>query len=269
MSRFQLRSWQRHNTGRVMVTVVLDPPAAELNTDAHRGLAARTERLIATFNRVQLPATWGVSDPVHAAATSLILPSRAAAGVDHELAILGDSSWVGAKAGRPRFAKELARRVTQARAKGIACSTLLLRDAQPGDNLDLIVKRQITALCPVDPAAGQHSQRRLPRTLHYGLWEFVTSAKFPVASGWFAKRKLLRQLTRAAGHQELFHLVVDAPALGQREAAGEKLLAAMLTKISQLRDRGHLDVETLAGAAARLSDVPTITPQRSILRLAA
>ena len=38
-----------------------------------------------------------------------------------------------------------------------------------------------------------------------------------------------------------------------------------MRRIAELRDRGLLRVETLGTAAARLSDLPAATPQRSIL----
>ena len=41
-----------------------------------------------------------------------------------------------------------------------------------------------------------------------------------------------------------------------------------MRRVAKLRDRGLVQVETLGAAAARLSDLPVATPQRSILRRA-
>jgi hypothetical protein len=46
------------------------------------------------------------------------------------------------------------------------------------------------------------------------------------------------------------------------------MIAWLMRRVATLRDRGLVRVETLRSAAARLSDVPTVKPQRSILRAA-
>jgi hypothetical protein len=65
------------------------------------------------------------------------------------------------------------------------------------------------------------------------------------------------------------HLVIDASAM---EAEGRSALRAiqwLIRRVALLRDRGLVQVETLAAAATRLSDLPAAKPQRSILRQAA
>ena len=68
-----------------------------------------TAELAERLARYNLPASWAVADPAVSAATERLLHAGAA----HEIAILGDRSWVGREAGRARFARELARRVTR------------------------------------------------------------------------------------------------------------------------------------------------------------
>ena len=269
MAGYRPRGWQRYSEGRLTLSVALDPPAARLDASEHRGLASLTERLVGCLNEARLPATWGVFDPVHAAATSVILPAGIAAGVDHELAILGDAGWIGPEAGRPRMAKELARRVMQARGKGIDATTLLLRDADPGDHFDLFVKQGITAVCTIPKAATKTPHIRQPKTLRYGLWEIGVSARLPLATGWFAGRKLMRAIEKTGREGGQFHLLLDAPAICQQGTAAEKSVERLIQTLGRLRDRGLLVAESMAAAAARLSDLPVATPQRSILRLAA
>jgi hypothetical protein len=213
----------------------------------------------------RIPATWAVSDPAHSAATSLLLKSA----VDHELAILGDANWVGPTAGRTRFARELVRRVSQARAAGIAVTTLVPSVASIDTHIDLVVKQQITAVAGLVAStnARQYSE---PRALHYGVWELPISAALPMESSWFAsgKRTVWRSIRRAAAEASEFHLLINAAAIadaGRGEQAGIQWL---MRRVATLRDRGLVRIATLRSAAARLSDVPAVSPQRSILRVA-
>src|SRR5437763_4614370 len=118
MSGTNHRTWQQYHVGHLLITIQLDSAAAGQNQ--HRELPGVTRRLIALAELQRLPVTWAVSDPAHSAATSLILQSA----IDHELAILGDANWVGPTAGRTRFARELVRRLTQARASGLEITSL-------------------------------------------------------------------------------------------------------------------------------------------------
>ena len=187
------RTWQTHHTANVLVTVELDPIADSHSVERHRGLADLTKRLVECFDTHRLPATWAVNDPAHSAATSLIIRSA----VDHELAILGDPNWLGPTAGRTRFARELVRRVTQARAAGINVCSLVPR-----------VESVKAAHRPGREAANHCNCRRrtsppqsesafpAPHALHYGVWEIPVTDRLPRRSlwifegGWSALRKV-------------------------------------------------------------------------------
>jgi hypothetical protein len=103
------------------------------------------------------------------------------------------------------------------------------------------------------------------------LWELPPSARLPLATSWLfsGRRALLRRIRAASKDAALFHLVIDAPALASQARGGVTTIARVARRIAELRDRGLLHVETLTEAAARLADVPAVTPQRSILRVAA
>jgi hypothetical protein len=266
MAGHQPRCWQRHDGGRLLITVALDPPSASRNLHQHRNLAGITERIVRQLSGHSMPATWGVSDPLHAAATAAIQQAAADTGVAHEIAVLGDRSWIGEATGRPRFAKELVRRFEQARANGIAASTLLYRGSGPDEHLDLIVKHGVTATCAIDPLPDRWPDSVLPRALRYGVWEIRASGCLQSGGGWFANRSLLRRIRRAAADAGIFHLLIDAPTWTDDAKAADQNLARLLRQVAHLRDRGLLEIETLAATTGRLSDVPTTTPQRSILR---
>jgi hypothetical protein len=217
-----------------------------------------------------LPVTWAVSDPAYSAATPLVLRS----GVRHELAILGDANWLGPMAGRTRFARELARRVSHARDAGIHVTTLVPRVATIERHVDLVVKQRIAAVAGVGqrhvPGAARGSTLS-PRALHYGVWELPVAGSLPSGKHWLFPSgwAMWRVIHRAAVKAGTFHLSVDAPALLEEGERGVRILTWLMRRVAVLRTRGLLCVETLGAAAARLADVPTVSPQKSILRRAA
>jgi hypothetical protein len=77
-----------------------------------------------------------------------------------------------------------------------------------------------------------------------------------------------RRIRHASHDAATFHLVIDAPAMSEDNGRSERTIAWLMRRVATLRDRGLVRVETLGTAAARLSDVPAVTPQRSILRAA-
>lgn len=260
------RTWQQYHVGHLLLTVQLDSVATGQNLTRHQELAGVTRRLIALADSQRLPMTWAVSDPAHSAATSLILRSP----IDHELAILGDTNWVGPTAGRTRFARELVRRLTQARATGMEVTSFVPQVASIERHIDLVVKQRITAVAGFQmPESSRHVAP--PRALHYGVWELPLSERLPlqpkrIFGGKWTTWGKIRRASREAG---TYHLVIDAPALTESGRHAEQTVAWLARRISLLRDRGMIRVETLRSMAARLADVPVVRPQRSILRAAA
>jgi hypothetical protein len=213
--------------------------------------------------------TWAVSDPAYSAATPLIMRSSA----DHEVAILGDMNWLGPTAGRTRFARELARRVSQARAAGIDVSTLVPRVAGVEGHIDLIVKQQITAISSIK-TADRRRQLPVPRAVHFGVWELPITRRLQAENGrlgfaLLSEWLLWQQIRRAAASAAIYHLVIDAPVLAEQSPSSIKVLGRLLRRVAELRTRGMVEVQTLRTTAERLSAVPAVSSQRSILRRAA
>jgi hypothetical protein len=266
MSRSNQRTWHKHRSGRFFVTVHLEPTSEAGSAEKHPELAHFVRKLIQVMDGSHLPATWAVSDPAYSAATPLVLQSA----VEHELGILGDANWLGQTAGRTRFARELARRVSRARSARINVRTLVPRVESVDRHIDLVIKQRISAIAGV---AAPESNRRLemPRALHYGVWAFPISATLPLRSRWWfsGRRSMFRQIRTAAQAAAVFHLVVDAPAMVQEGRTAFATLEWLMRRVAELRTRGLMCVETLGQASARLSAVPAATPQQSILRQAA
>lgn len=255
--------------GTLVVTVDLEPVLRRASLEPMRRLDETTDWLIKTFGRLGIPATWAVADPAHSAATGRLL----AAGVGHELAVLGDASWMGREAGRGRFAKELARRVLGSRAAGISVTSLVPRDVEIGDHVDLLVKYGVTAVRGGFESTGR-GRRGQPRSLHFGLWEVPSSMQLPGRSAWsFGVTALsgvvARRGIRRSGHRRrVFHLVVNAWRLATSSGRERQVLERTLCVARQARDQHTLRLDTLADVAARLSCVPRVAPARSILRSA-
>jgi hypothetical protein len=265
MSGTHQRTWQQYYVGHLLITVQLDSPAIGRQLERHQQLAGVTRRLISLADAERLPVTWAASDPAHSAATSQILQSP----IDHEMAILGDETWVGATAGRTRFARELKRRLAQARATGLQVTSLVPHAQSIENQIDLVVKHQITAVAGLETSESGR-QALSPRTLHYGVWEVPTSEYLPLRSSrlFDGKRSLWRRVRRTISDAGTFHLIVDAPAVAESGHSTEKTIAWLAKRIALLRDRGMIHVETLRSLSARLSNVPAVRPQRSILRAA-
>lgn len=254
--------------GLVVFSVDLELPMDQLRVEQGRALDGTTQRLIDLFRQFDIPATWAVADPVHSAATERIL----AASENHELAVRGDSTWVGSKAGRARFARELSRRVLRARAAGLSATTLIPGEAALDDHLDLIVKHGITAVRGMIDHAGTARETAQPHALHFGLWEIPGSLSLPGESRWFAgggrRLRVRRGIDRAITAKKLFQVVINAPRLSANPKA-IRVVERTLHYARKMRDEQFLDVATLADVAARLSNTKPSSPTRSILRASA
>jgi hypothetical protein len=259
------RTWHTYHIGHLLLTVRLDSAATEQSVQRHQQLAGVARRLIALADSLRLPVTWAVNDPAHSAATSLVIQSA----VEHEMAILGDANWVGATAGRTRFARELLRRITQARATGIAVSSLVPHVASIENHIDLVVKQHITAVAGVEESQSQRHSHAA-RALHYGVWELPVSECVPTKSKSFfgGKRATWKHVRRVAREAGTYHLMVDAPAIAESGNSAEKTITWLARRVALLRDRGLIQVETMRSMSAILADVPAVRPQRSILHAA-
>ncbi len=170
--------------GILTISVDVELDVERRGLDQQRSLERVTAQLADLLDEHQMGATWAVADPAVSAATDRLTRSPAA----HEIAILGERSWVGREAGRTRFARELARRVTRGRAAGFEISTLLLRDAELDDHLDLAIKQGLTAISSATLVAqrSRFGGRTVssPLALRFGLWSIPTHEVLPSHSVW-------------------------------------------------------------------------------------
>lgn len=256
--------------GTLTISIDLEDDPSRLTHLSKRSLEAVTDRLLVLLAEHQMPATWAVSDPALSAARARIAAVRGG----HELAILGDASWVGREAGRGRFARELARRTARAREAGVPINTLVLKSVLPIDHCDLAIKEGIIAARHLSaPHLARSAGRLQPRTLRFGLWGFPVSIVLPGESRWWpgggGARAARFVIDEAADSRGLVQLAIDAPRLAARGPSAVRVLSRVLEHVERRRRHSLVDVATLAATARKLGAENRGDPSRSILRPAA
>jgi hypothetical protein len=258
----------RLSTGLLTISIDLDADATRIQQADQRVMDDVTGELLDVLRNRRLPATWAVVDPAISAATQRILSASA----DHEIAILGDPTWVGRDAPRSRFARELARRADRSRSVGVAVSTLVLNVAQLDQHCDLAIKHGITAVRHA-PADARSARALQPQTLQYGLWSFPVSVSLPGTSRWLpgggGGRRAQAIVDQAIMAPGLVHLAIDAPRLAALGSSSRRVLDRVLRHVDRRRSQGVLDVASIGGLALRLAGQYQSQPSRSILHCAA
>jgi hypothetical protein len=237
---------------------------------AGRGNRSRDEsavltRLIELFDLYETPATWAVPQPGACEAVELIL----AAQTPHEIALLGDVAWVGAHAGRTRFALEAARRLAAARDAGLAIRTLVSPHGRiPREHFDLLVRYNVIVVRQ-SPSAGPGVSEIQPQPLRHGIWQVPPAASLPQPGPWFGKsawtaRRAVRLAMVTGG---VVHVTLDAgklPLEDRRLQAVENLLRC----VARGCGCGAIRSATLGRLAEEWSQRRPAVGARSILRAA-
>jgi hypothetical protein len=251
--------------GAVTISVDLTPAGAGRRS----GLPLRgaiLPRLLELFDLYEIPATWAAPEPAEAEAVPEILTAQ----VPHEIALLGNARWVGAAAGRPHFAGELARRVTAARAAGLDIHALLVSQVcVPREHYDLLVKQQLTVVRQPRFGVKRTFADLQPQALRHGLWESPAVCVIPrTAPIWGRGAASARAAVRKAiALQGVAHVAFDAAALAVHDP---RLHAAesLLCYVARGCGRGLVRTATLSRSAEEWSQPSAATPARSILRAA-
>jgi hypothetical protein len=256
----------RPASGVLTISIDWSSDAAGPDLATERALGQLGDKLGALFGALELPATWAVADPA-ASSVERIMSSP----TGHEIAVLGDASWMGRDVPPSRFGRELARRIEGGRAAGHAVSTLVV-NSPALDHAGLAARHGITAVrhAPTDKAAVVRGLRS--RALQFGLWSFPVTITLPGVSRWWpsggggrSARAAIDQTTVQAG---LAQLVIDAPRVLSKTAS-LRVLESVLRHVTRHRDQGRIEVLTIAAMAARLSGQRQGQPSRSILHSAA
>jgi hypothetical protein len=253
--------------GLVLVSIDLELDIEHRKHFGEQQLDEVRSRLIDMTARFGVPATWAVADPLHSAASDQVL----AAGVGHELAVLGDRTWIGYGAGRTRLDRELARRFDGPRQHGMPVTTLVLRNVEQVLDLDLLLGHGITAVRGPAVDSASLARKLAPPPIRFGIWQAPAAWSIPPRAGWWISSswRIRREIKRAIGRSRQLHLAIDAPRL---IAAGTDGLAATERMLQYVRAKcaaGHLRVATLGQLAKQSLMGRAAVPTRSILLPAA
>lgn len=256
----------RPASGVLTISIDWCADAADLDLATGRALDQLGERLAALFAALELPATLAVADP----ATSRI-ERFSSSPMKHEMAILGNASWMSRDVPPSRFARELSRRIDAGRAAGHSISTLVV-NSPALDHAGLAARHGITAVRQPRTDKSTAGRGLRSRALQFGLWSFPVTITLPGVSrlwpgggGGRAARAAIDQTIAQAG---LSQLVIEAPRMAAKSGR-YRVLERVLQYVNRHRDQGRLEVLTISAMAARLSSQRQGQPSRSILQSAA
>jgi len=242
-------------------TVVLSIDVPSEGTADGRVNDTLARKLFHMVESRHLPASWVPMVPQRFSLRDKLAVSNSR----HDLALVGDSTWIGKTAGRTRFARELAARVDATRAANIHVAAIALRDAELDDHLDLLVKHRVGMI------RGQRrgDTRLQPQSVRFGVWYSPISAVLPQPQdwSWFGTKWSVRQIVRRAIRDGgVAHVVVDAARMDGPAALNDMEL--VLAHLQRQRDKGVLAVTSLSGLAASLVRKPNGRKAKSILHAA-
>ncbi len=208
----------RPASGVLTISIDWSGDDAGLDLADRRTLDQFGQRLVSLLDSFQLPATWALADPAAAAR----IESLTSSALPHEVALLGQASWMGPEIPPSRVARALARHVENGRAAGYAISTLATRS--PGlDHARLAVKHGITAVRHV-PTEKSVSRTPRSRALQFGLWSFPVTMTLPGTSrvwpGGGGTRAARAAIARGIAQGGTVQLVIESSRMAARAAHG-------------------------------------------------
>ena len=234
----------------------------------HRSRVESLQQLLQAFDQAQVPATWGFSDP----ARSHFIPALVNGTSRHEVALLGDMSWISPEAGRRSLCQQLVQRISQAQEAGVELSTLALYDGQLSADYDLLAKQQISMVRHPRTKSPSRKQASRRRSLRYGLWEAPAAVSLSPTSLLVGRRpghainRLMRRMDRQGG---VGHLLLDLTGEKDVSSRGLKLVNRILHAISKYQRSAQLQICTLRDLALQWQPSQQGVTARSLLRVAA
>ena len=256
-----MRRANRRDFGVVVFSVELELAIGRPSHERQQRLDHVAGELLALFSRHQVPATWAVADPARSAAT----PALWKTGLGHEIAVLGESSWIGRGAGRLRVERELARRFGGARSAGMSVGTLILRNVAGQVDLDLLLAHNITAV-----SMPHGTAERTAETLRFGVWQAPPPWRLPLAPRWWMPLgwQAARHLHETVSRRQVLHVSIDGDALVDQNRGLEQVLS-IVGQTAELRSAGKLLVQTLGELGSENLAQRSAQPAKSLLAPAA
>lgn len=254
-------------TGTLLLSIHLELDLEDQDRRDEQRLDEIRSRLLGLTQASEIPATWAVADPMLSAASESIV----AAGTGHELAVLGDEAWLGPGCGRARLSRELVRRFTAPRKAGIAVNTLVLRNLQQVNDLDLFIQHGVKAISGPATTDLATLRKTQPPPIRFGIWQPPTALRLPLDGKWWSPASWLvrGEIKRAIRKRSTLHLSIDAPRLIASEKHALDSLESILQYAAAKRAAGQLQIATIGQLATQALQARAGVPTRSILRPAA
>jgi len=255
-------------TGHFQFCVDLGLPANQTALAQHREMNLLAEQLVGTFARHDIAATWATAQSVESPVVDAIRFTESG----HEIALLGDQSWLSESIRRDKIVSHFTENMEHAAANGKPLRTLVLRDEAPESLYVVFKKRGIDTLRPVATQSRTRDSQRDPALKINGMWLAPATAVFPARGsllgrfdiGFRGKQILNRARTKKTSEQ----LTIIASEMMENPTAALRSLDRILAYASRFRDQQTVVVETLEKATLRWHP-RRIAPQRSVLRPAA
>lgn len=255
-------------TGHFQFCVDLGLPADQTALAQHREMSLLAEQLVGTFARHEIAATWATTQSVE----SPVVDAIRFADANHEIALLGDQSWLSESIRRDKIVSHFAENMKHAAEIGKPLTTLVLRDAAPESLYVVFKKRGINTLRPIVKKGATRDSQRDPALKINGMWLAPATAVFPARGsllgrfdiGFRGKQVLNRARLKKTSEQ----LTIVASEMMESPTAALRSLDRILSYASRFRDQQSVVIETLEKATLRWHP-RRIAPQRSVLRPAA
>jgi hypothetical protein len=253
------------DAGQVVFSIELELAIHRPSLDRQQRLDHLARDLLGLFEQHAIPATWAVADPARSAASAAIRSSTG----KHEIAVLGDRSWIGPGAGRLRIERELSRRFEGARRMGMPAMTLVLRNVIEPLDLGLLLAHQIRTVSYRGDFGGW--QAPAAGGLRFGVWHAPAAWRLPMASRWWSpvRRQARRMLREANCQRRTLHVAIDGDALVDQQEAGLAQVRAVVEEVARLHAQGGILLATLGEVGAAELAFRSAQPSRSLLKPAA
>lgn len=254
--------------GYFQFCVDLGLPANQTALAQHREMNLLVEQIAGTFARHNVTATWATTQSVNSPAANIIQ----AADDRHEIALLGDNSWLSSSIRREEIINHFTENMRHAAEVGKPLKTLVLRDPAPESLYVIFKKRGIDNLRTVSTQGFSRHSQRDPGLRINGMWVTEATGVFPACGrvlgrfdiGYRGKQILNR--SRSKGATE--HLSIVAAEMMANPTASLRALDRILNYAAKFAAQGSVCLETMDQTTNRW-EPRNAKPQRSVLRPAA
>lgn len=254
--------------GHFQFCVDLGLPADQTALAQHREMNLLIEQIAGTFARHNVTATWATTQSVNSPAANIIR----SADDRHEIALLGDKSWLSATIRREEIIHHFTENMQHAQEVGNPIRTLVLRDAAPESLYVIFKKRGIDNLRPMPLQEFTRQSQRDPGLKINGMWVTHATGVFPACGRVLGRFDIgcrgKQILNRSRSKSMTEHLSIVASKMMVNPTAALRALDRIVRYAAKFEEQGSVRLETMDQTTTRWEPQRSI-PQRSVLRPAA